>query len=372
VLRVYRYRLWPTRAQEHSLFGLLNVCRELYNAALQERRDAWQKQHVSVSKKTQAHELKEVRAVREDVALVHNHLLQDALTRLDRAFRAFFRRCKAGEKPGYPRFKGRGQYHTLTFKDAPHKNGIALCSGGKRLRIYGVGNVKVKLHRPLEGTLRQAAVTLGTDDHWYVQFTCAVEPKPLPPTSKEVGLDVGIKTFAMLSDGTPIENPKWQAASRLRLERAARRVDRRRRGGSGRRAAARLLRHVHAKVVRQRLDFHHKTAKWLVENYDTIAVEDLNVKGLAKGMLAKQVHDAAWGQFLWVLGGKAESAGRSNPEVDCRGTTIDCSGCGEPVPKELSERIHRCPKCGLVLDRDVNGARNILKRAGLVRRGEAP
>jgi putative transposase len=277
MLRVYRYRLRPTAAQERALFGQLNICRELYNAALQERRDAWKKQHVGVSKKTQAHELVEVRALREDVAAVHNHLLQDALTRIERAYSAFFRRCKAGEKPGYPRFKGRGQYRTLTYKDAAHKNGIALIAGGKRVRVHGVGNVKVKLHRPLEGTLRQAAVTLGSDDHWYVQFTCLVEPKPLPPTGKETGIDVGIKTFAMLADGTPIENPKWFNVTRLKREKLSRIVDNRTRGKNRRRKAGRNLRHLNAKVARQRLDFHHKAAKFLVDNYDSIAVEDLNL-----------------------------------------------------------------------------------------------
>jgi putative transposase len=214
-------------------------------------------------------------------------------------------------------------------------------------------------------------VTLGSDDHWYVQFTCLVEPKPLPATGQETGIDVGIKTFAMLADGTPIENPRWMEASQLKIDRAARIVDRRRRGKNRRRKAVCNLRHLHAKVARQRLDFHHKAAKFLVDNYDSIAVEELNVKGLAKGMLARQVHDAAWGQFLWILSGKAESAGRRNPKSVAAGTTIDCSGCDESVPKDLSERVHRCPHCGLVLDRDVNAARNILKRAGLVRRGEA-
>ena len=161
MLRVYRYRLHPTGAQEAVLQATLWRLRELYNAALQERRDAYQKCGVSISAFQQMARRKDVRAERDDIAAIHVHLLQDAITRLDRAFRAFFRRCKAGEKPGYPRFRGRDRYSTFTFKDAGKRNGVRFVAGGRRLYLHGVGNVRIRMHRPMQGTLKQVSITLS-------------------------------------------------------------------------------------------------------------------------------------------------------------------------------------------------------------------
>lgn len=370
MVRVYRYRIDPTRAQDVALRETLYRLRELYNAALQHRRDAYRKSGATVSAYDQMRELAGVREVRPEYASIHTHLLQDAITRLDRAYRAFFRRVKAGETPGFPRFKGRGRYRTFTFKDAANHNGVRLLAGGKRVKLAGIGNVKVKLHRPVEGRIKQASVSLDGDGHWYIAFACVDVPtRPLPPLDTSVGIDVGITTFAALSDGTMVDNPRPYEMAQRSLATAQRRVSRRKRGSKRRRKAVELLAKQSARVQRVRLDFHHKTAHAIVQRFGSIAVEDLNVKGLARMRLAKQVHDAGWAQFTTILEAKAESAGREFYRVDPRGTSQECSGCQERVPKGLHVRVHACPHCGLVLDRDVNAAVNVQARGHRVRGG---
>jgi len=370
MVRVYRYRIYPTRAQDAALRETLERLRELYNAALQHRRDAYRKRGEGVSAYGQMRELAGVREVRPEYAEIHTHLLQDALTRLDRAYRAFFRRVKAGETPGFPRFKGRGRYRTFTFKDAANHNGVRLLAGGKRVKLAGIGNVKVKLHRPVGGRIKQASVSLDGDGHWYIAFACADVPaRPLPPLDTSVGIDVGITTFAALSDGAMVDNPRPYEMAQRSLATAQRRVSRRKRGSKRRRKAVDLLAKQSARVQRVRLDFHHKTAHAIVQRFGSIAVEDLNIRGLARMRLAKQVHDAGWAQFTTILANKAESAGREFYRVDPRGTSQECSGCQERVPKGLRVRVHACPHCGLVLDRDVNAAVNVQARGHRVRGG---
>ena len=331
---------------------VLSLLRELYNAALEERCGAYRKQGVRITKKAQDDQLKEVREVRPEYGAIHWHLLQDAITRLDRAYSAFFRRLKAGEKPGFPRFKGKGRYRTFTFKDAAKRNGVRLVAAGRRLYLHGIGNVRIRIHRPMQGMLKQVGITLAGDGHWYASMVCVDVPEdPLKPTGQSVGVDVGITTFATLSTGEEVDNPRVYERAQRRLKTAQRRVSRRKKRSVRRRKAVGLLAKQHVKVERVRRHFHHCTAKALVERFDSICVEDLNIKGLAGGMLAKHVHDAAWGQFIEILADKAACAGRELIKVDPRGTSQECV-CGATVRKALRERIHDCPACGLVLGRD--------------------
>jgi len=210
------------------------------------------------------------------------------------------------------------------------------------------------------------------DGHWYAALVCDdVPPKPLPATGAETGVDLGLLAFGTLADGTAIANPRVQETAQAELAQAQRRVSRRRKGSRRRRKAVRVLARTHARVRNARKDFHHKTARDLVRRYDRIAIEDLHVRGLAGGMLARPVHDAAWAQFTTILAAKAEEAGRDLVKVDPRGTSQTCSACGVEVRKALSVRIHRCPHCGYVADRDHNAARNI-HRLGHSRRGPTP
>jgi putative transposase len=343
----------------------LERLRGLYNAALEERRDAYRRQGISVNRAQQTKALTEIKHEQPEYQEIHTHLLQDVVTRLDRAFDAFFRRVKAGEKPGYPRFKGRGQYHSFTFKDAVNGNGAAMCAGGKRLRLSGIGKVKIKVHRPIEGRIKTVSVLLDGDGHWYAVLTCDHVPqRALPdPGHKALGIDVGIEAFATTSDAQRIENPRPLQSAQRELVRAQRKVQRREKGSKRRLKAVGALRKAHAKVARTRKDFHHKTALALLRLADILAVEKLNVRGLSRGMLARSVNDAGWGQFLTILCAKAESAGRTVIAVNPAGTSQVCAACGADVPKKLSEREHHCLHCGYRTHRDHNAAQNILRRA---------
>jgi putative transposase len=342
----------------------LGLCRELYNAALQERRDAYKRTGKAPSYGRQSADLKEIRAIRPDFEFIFFHTLQAVLRRLDRAFQAFFRRCKAGEKPGYPRFKGKDRFRTLVFPD-----GGKLVAGTKRLYVPGIGKVKIKLHRPIKGVHGETRVRLDGDGHWYASLVCKNVPaRPLPQSTSVVGLDVGIESFVVTSDGQAVENPRPLQTARIELERAQRRVSRRKRGSKRRRKAAAILARKHAHVVNVRKDFQHKVARRLIRKHQVIVVEDLNVRGLARGMLAKQVSDVAWAEFIGMLEAKAEEAGRVVIKVDPRGTSQQCNACGTEVRKNLSVRVHDCPQCGVVVHRDLNAAWVIRTRGVRVRR----
>jgi len=359
VRHTYKYRLYPTRVQAAALHGQVDEACRLYNAALDERRSAWRMNRIDLRYLDQANQLKAIRAA-GDVGVANFSACQDVLRRVDKTFAAFFRRIKAGEKPGYPRFRSRARYDSLTWPS--WGDGCALRPSG-RLYLQGVGDVKVKWHRPLAGQVK-TVTTKREAGHWYVCFSVEVpEPEPLPASDAAVGIDVGLTTFAVLSDGGEIASPRHFRAAERRLRLAQRKLARRKKRSRRRQNARHELARVHLHVANQRRDFHHQTARALVERYALIAVEDLNVKGLAGSMLAKSVHDAGWGQFVSILTDKAVCAGRSLVAVNPAGTTQRCSDCGVLVPKTLAQREHRCTACGLVLGRDLNAARNVLHLA---------
>ena len=372
VTRSYRYRLLPTRMQTTVLFNWLRLTRELYNAGLAERRDAWAKQHISISLFDQMKQIAAVRAERGDVFGVPVVVLRGALGRLDRAFAAFFRRCKTGEQPGYPRFKTARRWNSLLIDDLG--GGSPLVAGGKRVKVPLLGKVKLRISddRPLRGTPKAVRLTFDLGK-WYITFACVDVPtKLLPASGASIGIDLGLLTFAATSDGELFDNPRPLRTARITIERAQRRVSRRRRGSRRRRVVVRLLAKHHARVANIRREHHITVARNLVSRYDTIYVEDLNIKGLAAGMLAKSVNDAGWSRFLHWLACKAEEAGREVVKVPSAGTSKICSTCGavkESMP--LSERVFHCETCGFTIDRDVNAARNI-KAAGMQPQGAAP
>ncbi len=370
--RVYRYRIYPTKAQALALWCILRLARELYNAALEERRESYKKTGKSPSEYDQHGSIKDIRELRPEFKDIHTHILQDAITRVRKAFKDFFQRRKEGKRGGYPRFKSKDRYTSFTLKDAGNNNGVALVAGDKRLRIHGVGKVKIKYHRPYKGTLKQVTVSQEPNGEWYACFSCVDVPKKLLPVSEaSVGIDVGIKTFAVFSDDRPdVENPRLLERAQARVRKAQRKVSRRKRGSNRRKKAVKLLAKQHGHIANARLDFHHRTARAIIEDYGVISIEKLNVAGLTGGMLARPMSDVGVGQFFLILTDKAEEAGRELIEVDPNGTSQDCSECGDPVYKTLSERVHKCP-CGYVADRDKNAARNIERRGQRLRREAA-
>jgi putative transposase len=367
VRKTFKYKLKPTPQQEQAMALVLRRCRELYNAALQERRDAWGKCGVSITAAGQSAQLPAVKEVRPEYHDIHSQVLQDVLTRLDKAFQAFFRRVKAGETPGYPRFQGAARYTSFTYKQ--FGNGATLDTGF--LVLSKIGRIALRWSRPIEGTPKTVTISREADGY-YVCFSCADVPvQPLPPTGQETGIDVGVASFATLSNGTPIFNPRWYRKAERRLKTAHRCVSRRKKGSHRRRKAVTLLAKAHLKVQRQRQDFHHKEALKLIQQHDTIYLEDVQVANLVRNhRLAKSISDASWAQLRAILEAKAAYAGRRVVAVPPAYTSQDGSGCGERVRKSLSIRTHVCPNpdCGLVLDRDENAARNI-ERAGQALRG---
>jgi len=354
--KTFKYKLKPTAEQEQELERVLLLCRRLYNAALEQRKIAYDRCGVSLSRYGQEGELKDIRAEMPEYAAIHSHVLQDVLARLDKAFQAFFRRIHDGQTPGYPRFHGRGRYNSFTYKE--FGNGVHLDNGF--LVLSKLGRIAVRWSRPVEGTPKTITIAKEADG-WYVSFSCADAPmQPLPPTGQETGVDLGLEAFATLSDGARIFHPGWYRKAERALKTAQRRVSRRKKGSNRRRKAATLLAKAHLKVKRQRADFHHKTALTLVRTNDTIYHEDLQTANMVRNhRLAKSIQDAAWSQFLSILSYKAACAGRSVVAVPPAYTSQTCSGCGVLVHKGLSMRWHSCPECGTSLHRDHNAAKNI-------------
>ncbi len=356
--RTFKYRLYPSSEQAVTLEHQLSEARSLYNAALQERRDAWRMQKISRNYYDQANQLKGIRDA-GNLEMANYSACQDVLWRVDKTFKAFFRRIKAGEKAGYPRFKSRDRFDSYAF---PAWGDGCHLTNASRLKVQGVGVVKLKMHRPITGEIK--TLTLKREaSKWYACFSVMINEDSPAPKSGVIGIDVGLYSFAALSNGQLIANPRNLQAGLALLRRCQRRVTRRKKGGNNRRKAVRLLQKAHVHIRNQRLDFQHKISRTLADSYGLIAVEDLNIKALSQSMLAHSVNDAGWGMFLDKLAYKVEETGGQLVRVNPNSTSQVCSQCGcmPEVPKTLADRIHSCPHCGLVIDRDVNAARNILR-----------
>lgn len=365
--QTFTYKLRLTAPQQAACEHTLEACRRLYCHALAERKETWERDHRSVSFAEQSASLPAMKQSHDYLLGVHSQVLQDVLKRVDTSFKRFFRRCNAGERPGYPRFKGSGSYDSFTFPQ--WGNGVQFKDG--RLVLSKVGGIRLCSDRPLQGTPKTCTI-IRKADGWYAHIVCETEPVPLPATSESVGIDLGLETFATLSTGEQVASPRLLRRAEKRLKSAHRRVSRRKRGSQRRRKARILLAKAYLKLQRARLDFCHKTALDLVQRFDTIVVEDLNVQGMARNpVLAKAILDAGWGLFLRILRDKAARAGRVVVEVNPAGTSQNCSRCGEHVSKTLAQRWHSCPRCGLACHRDHNAALGILKKGGGTAIGEA-
>jgi putative transposase len=292
--------------------------------------------------------------------------LQDVIQRVEWAFAAFFRRVRAGEKPGYPRFRSRDRYDSFTYSQA----GWKLDHG--RLVLAGIGALKVRWSRPIQATIKTVTIHRSADQ-WYVCFSCLlVVPQPVPPDRPATALDVGLEYFATLADGSHVDNPRSLREAEEALARRQRTLQTKKRGSKNRHRAKVLVARAHRRIRNKRSNSHHQEARTIVDRHGAIAVEGLRVKNMVRNPhLSKSISDAGWNQFLTILTHKAEEAGVVVVVVNPAGTTQVCSGCGRVVPKTLSDRWHTCPyeDCGLSLQRDHNSAREILNRAGLARAG---
>jgi putative transposase len=356
-MKAYKYKLRTNKKFVENAQKTLDLCRELYNASIQERRDADKMNGISLNYHAQAVQLPAIKKDRHDLSAIHSQVLQDVLRRSDKAFDNFFRRSKNGEKPGYPRFKSKDRYDSFTYP----QSGFRL--EGDKLHLSKIGSVRVRLSRPVEGTVKTCTIKRECDG-WYVIFT--VEPnqsKYILKTGKTVGIDVGLETFAKFSDDGAIENPRFFRESEGELAKAQRKLATKRKSPGKRRAAKKIVAKVHRKIANRRKDFAHKGVNKLLKMYDGIGLEKLNVKGLQQSNLAKSISDVAWTTFTSILQYKAAEAGRTVVFVDPRYTSQDCSRCGHRKKLTLADRIYHCDKCGLEIDRDLNAARNIWVRA---------
>ncbi|HLX56646.1 MAG TPA: transposase [Ktedonobacteraceae bacterium] len=383
-MRAYKYRITPTHKQAQTLQWILARCRELYNAALQERRDAYRMAGKSITYYDQCAQLPAVKEVREEYRDIHSQVLQEVLHRVDRAMNAFFRRVREHtEEPGFPRFQGRERYDSFCYP----QGGFSL-THDNRVCLSKVGSIKVKLHRPLEGKIKTCTIK-REGEYWYVVFACAVEQsEPLPSSDEAVGVDLGLLHFATLSTGKTIENPRYLRHAEKKLKKLQAALSRKKRGSHRRKKAKQAVAKAHRKVSNQRQDFLHKESRQLVNAYGVIVFEELQPVNMskkpkpkrdettneylpngasAKGGLNKSINDAGWGLFVAMCSYKAANAGRTVVTVNPRATSQMCSACGTVRKKTLEERWHSC-ECGCELDRDHNAAINIL-RLGRSQRG---
>ncbi len=355
--KVNRYRIYPTKSQVTKLNQTLELCRWVYNETLALRKNAWEFEQ----KKIGYYESKKMIPIwkkdKPKLKGVHSHTLQDITMRVDLAFQAFFRRVKAGENPGYPRFKGKNWYDSITYL----QSGFSL--NGNILSLSKIGDIKIKKHRLLEGSIKRLTIRRTSTKKWYVSILTGVETyQPLENSDKSVGIDVGILYFAALSDRTYISNPRFYIQEEKALAKVQRRFSKAEKGTPEKAKLLKSLCRVHERISNKREDFAQKLSKSLVDNYGIICFEDLNIKNMTKNHnLAKHILDAAWSKLVTYTSYKAANAGRKVVLVDPKNTSKMCSNCGMLVEKDLSERVHNCPYCGLSIDRDLNAAINILR-----------
>ncbi len=368
--KAYKYRIYPTKGQQRLLNQMLEECRWLYNRTLGYRKDAYEQEQrtadwyetkrlIPVYKKT----------VRPTLSKVYSQVLQNVTDRVDLSFKAYARRLKSGETPGFPRFKGYGRYDSMTYAQSGFK------VDGEWLDLSKVGRLWMVLHRPIEmrvrrgnpssadtrGKIKTLTIRRSSTNKWYVCFSCKVEPNYLTPTDKVVGIDVGLESFATLSTGEQIANPRFFRTELHELASVQRRLSKEEKGTPARRKRRKPVSRVHERIRWKREDFAQKLSRRLVNEFGIIAFEDLNILAMIKNQrLAKSIGDAAWNQLVQLTTFKAEEAGRRVVLVDPRNTSKMCSRCGVLVEKKLSDRMHHCV-CGLSINRDLNASFNVLR-----------
>ncbi len=370
---MFEFRIYPTVKQSNRLKKQFYLVKTLYNILLLLTKDQYQANGETMSRNDMNNAIKRIKEFAPQFNDVHSQVLQNLSDRISKAYKHFFRRThelKMGKKGklGSPRYKT--HLKTITYP----QSGFKFVSD-KLLYIGKVGNMPIVRHRPIVGTIKTMSVKWTRTNKWFVVFCCDIpdDPKVAEKVETslkewtfkhEVGIDMGLEKFLATSDNVIVENPRFLKKGSKRIARAQRHVSRKVKGSKNRKKARLKLARVHERIANQRKDFNWKTANMLVKNYDFIAVEDLNIKKmLGDHRLARSIADAGWHEFLRILGYVAGSAGVPNPAVNPAGSSDECSRCHAFVPKDLSVRIHRCPYCGLVLDRDVNSARITLYRA---------
>ncbi len=358
--KTFKFRAYPNKETEINSNTILELCRKLYNLCLEQKRDYYRSTKKNLHCFNQICQLPEFKEAFPEYKQIPSQSCQDVVERLNKAFDGFFGRIKYGKKAGYPRFKKYGNYTSFTLKKAGWK------FQENKLIVKNVGIFKLKLHREIIGKIKTITIRKNNSNKWFVSFSCDEVPQIiLQKTNQSIGIDVGCESFTTDSTGLKIENPRWFKQSQEKLAKAQKEFARKQRQSKRREKKRLQISKFHEHIANQRRDFQHKVSKHYVENYDVICIEKMKAWNTFTS-LNKSMRDVAWFQFFDMLRYKAEYAGKEVVEVNPKNTSQICSGCGAMVPKTLDIRIHSCPHCGLVLDRDLNAARNIL-RVGMTR-----
>ena len=363
MLTTLKFRIYPSKKQESRLLHYFEVGRRFYNHSLEQRIKYYKETGKSLSNYDQNNDLTVLRSVSKVLGDVPCQVGRDSLRRLDKAFKNFFRRIKENkDKPGFPRFKGSGRWNSFSLLISGGGKRI-IC--GSRIKVTGVsGLIRSRNVRPYKGVIKEQKIVCNAGK-WSCHFTIddGLPIPPLVPVKSAVGIDLGLKSFAVLSTGEEIANPRFYRKKERKLKRIYRSISRKVKGSNNRRKNIKKLQCAYFNISNKRFNFTHHLSKRIVNEHQFIAVEKLTIPFMVRSRFAKSILDAAWWQFIWQVGYKAEKAGCQRVDVDPRYTSQDCSRCGERVQKDLSVRVHNCPKCGLQLDRDHNAALNVLQRA---------
>jgi putative transposase len=357
VLKTFRYRIYPTKKQQASLEACFEECRYFYNRLLEQRKYAWEIQGVSLNYYHQSKMFPFLKKTGK-IGIVHSQVLQNVAIRVDLAFKAFFRRVKGGEKPGFPRFKGKGWYDSITFPQVP--SGCHIKDG--RLFVSKIGHIKIIMHREIQGNSKTATIRRSSSGKWFVAFSCEIKTQHHLVNNKIIGIDVGLHTFAMLSNEIAIKNPRFFQDEEKALVKVQRKLSKSPKGTAERIQHRKVMAKIYERIVNRRENFAHQNSRKIIDDYGVICIENLNIKQIVhNNCLAKNITDTAWSRFFFMLSYKAESAGRKLIKVNPAYTSQDCYKCGHRQKMPLSERIYNCPCCGLRTDRDLNAAKNILR-----------
>ena len=356
--KTFKYRIYPTHKQITIFNQTLDGCRWLYNHFLEQRKNAWESEKKSISHYDQNYMLKILKTEHPFLSSIFSQVLQDVSARLNLAFKAFFRRTKSGEKPGYPRFRSKNRYNSFTYPQL----GFKLLKNV--IQLSKIGSIKVKLHRPIEGIIKTCTVQRMPTGKWFVTFVCDINYKPTKQSIKPaIGIDMGLLSFATLSNGEQIDNPRFFRQEEKVLAKAQRKLSAQKRASKTKAKARKVVARVHERINNKRHNFCHQLSHKLVNRFNTVAVEDLSINDMKKNnfrSMNKSIGDAGWGMFLDLLGYKAECAGGRTVKINPAYTSQTCSRCHNRHKLKLSDRVYRCPVCSLLLDRDVNAAKNIL------------
>lgn len=354
--KTYKYRIFPTKKQNTELLETLKVCCELYNFFLEQRKLAWNKERKSIFYIDQQAILPVLRKENKKFKIVHSQVLQDVAKRIDVSFKAFFKGIKCNNNHGYPKFKEINKYTSFTYPQSGFK------INKDKIRLYKIGSIKIKIHRPIEGIIKTCTIIQNPTKKWFVSLSCEIFPQKenLIP-QRSVGIDMGLQSFAILSTGKKIPNPKFFKQNEKILAKAHRKLSAQKTKNTEERR--KIVARIYEKINNKRHDFIHQISKEITDQFNIICVEDLSINNMKKdnfSCINKAIEDAAWGKFIECLVYKAKIKGKKVIKVNPAYTSQNCSNCGNRQKLNLSNRMYHCLCCGLSIDRDINAAKNIL------------